>query len=173
MSTTFPTAAREAVPAGSGLATYRTILMALDGSHEALAALGPARDLATALGARVLLLRVVEPPSGTLYHAPFREQLFHPEGALAGARRYLQGVAGTLLSGVEGVEVRAAIGPAAAAIAAVAQEADAGVVAMATHGRGGLARAALGSVATETLHRATVPLLLVRAGVRQVSPQST
>jgi nucleotide-binding universal stress UspA family protein len=165
------------VPATSGAAwpddRPGRVVVALDGSHEALAALSPARALAAALGARLLLLKVVEPPSGALYRGPIREQLFHPGVALDGARRYLQGVAGTLLSGVEAVEVRAAVGPAAAAIAAVAREAHAGAVAMATHGRGGLARAALGSVATETLHRATVPLLLVRAGVSHVSPQST
>ena len=38
---------------------------------------------------------------------------------------------------------------------------------MATHGRGGLARAVLGSVATGTLHRADRPLLLVRPAGRR------
>jgi nucleotide-binding universal stress UspA family protein len=145
------------------------VVVPLDGSHEALTAIAPARALAAALGSRMLLLRVVEPPSGALYRQPIRGQLFQPEVALAGARRYLRGVAATLLPGAEGVDVRAAAGPAAATIAAVAREADAGVVAMATHGRGGVARAALGSVATETVHRATVPLLLVRA-VRRPAP---
>ena len=59
-------------------------------------------------------------------------------------------------------------GPAAATIAAVARDREADLIVMATHGRGGLARAVLGSVATGTLHRADRPLLLVRpAGLRR------
>ena len=36
------------------------------------------------------------------------------------------------------------------------------MIAMATHGRGGLARLVMGSVATSVLQQASVPLLLVR-----------
>jgi len=157
------------VPAGGGTGEAVAaggrpgrVLVALDGSHAALAALAPARALAAALGWRLLLLRAVEPPSGALYRPPVRKELFHPEVALAGARRYLRGVAATLLPGTAGVDVLAVQGAAAPSILAAAQETGADLVVMATHGRGGLARAALGSVAAETLHRATVPLMLVR-----------
>jgi hypothetical protein len=54
-------------------------------------------------------------------------------------------------------------------IARVVRERDVDLVVMATHGRGGVARLALGSVAEATLRRAGVPLLLVRpAAVRGV-----
>jgi hypothetical protein len=43
---------------------------------------------------------------------------------------------------------------------------------MATHGRSGLERALLGSVATETIRRSAVPLLLLRPGAgRERRPQ--
>jgi nucleotide-binding universal stress UspA family protein len=47
-------------------------------------------------------------------------------------------------------------------ISRVAADENVDLVVMATHGYGGLARLALGSVATGTLQRANVPLLLVR-----------
>jgi nucleotide-binding universal stress UspA family protein len=37
------------------------------------------------------------------------------------------------------------------------------LVAMSTHGRSGLSRLVLGSVAAQVVHRATVPVLLLRA----------
>jgi hypothetical protein len=40
---------------------------------------------------------------------------------------------------------------------------------MSTHGRGGLSRLVMGSVATATLQRATVPLLLVPPAVRHAA----
>ena len=58
-------------------------------------------------------------------------------------------------------------GSAASSIVEVASQEQAGMIVMATHGRGGLARLVLGSVATATLQRAAVPLLLVRPGVVQ------
>jgi nucleotide-binding universal stress UspA family protein len=45
-------------------------------------------------------------------------------------------------------------------ISRIAAEQDVDLIAMRTHGRSGIARVALGSVSTETMHRARVPLLL-------------
>jgi hypothetical protein len=47
-------------------------------------------------------------------------------------------------------------------IANVARDRGVDLIAMATHGRGGLARAVMGSVATATIQRAGVPILLTR-----------
>jgi nucleotide-binding universal stress UspA family protein len=44
----------------------------------------------------------------------------------------------------------------------VAEDEDADVIAMATHGRTGLARLLMGSVATRTIETAKKPVLLVR-----------
>jgi nucleotide-binding universal stress UspA family protein len=58
------------------------------------------------------------------------------------------------------VEVR--FGDPAAEIIRIVEDRDVGVVAMATHGRTGLRRLVLGSVAEQVLRRLTVPVLLVR-----------
>jgi len=55
-------------------------------------------------------------------------------------------------------------GPAAEVITEVAREHRVGAIAMATHGRGGLARMLLGSVTQQVLRATPVPLLLVRPG---------
>jgi hypothetical protein len=52
-------------------------------------------------------------------------------------------------------------------IALAAREHDADLIAMTTHGRGGLGRLVQGSIASATLERATVPLLLVRPTSRR------
>jgi two-component system sensor histidine kinase UhpB len=86
----------------------------------------------------------------------------------APAEAYLEQVAATLRTGGREVTTCAVAGPAAPAIAAVARDSDVDLIVMATHGRGGLARAVLGSVAAGTLHRTDRPLLLVRpAGLRR------
>ena len=54
------------------------------------------------------------------------------------------------------------IGDPATAIAQTARQQNVDLVAMATHGRGGIARLVMGSVATGVLHRIGVPLFLVR-----------
>jgi nucleotide-binding universal stress UspA family protein len=48
------------------------------------------------------------------------------------------------------------------AILASAQDEGTGLIVMSTHGRSGLSRLIMGSVAEEVLHRASVPVLLVR-----------
>jgi nucleotide-binding universal stress UspA family protein len=60
------------------------------------------------------------------------------------------------------VDRRILSGDAADTILTVVGEEQAALIAMATHGRSGVRHWVLGSVAEEVLHRATVPLLLVR-----------
>ena len=141
------------------------VLIALDGSPFAAAALGPGADLAEALCVETLLLRVVPPPTVALdlpglpggHRAGERAA-----AALGEASGYVDAVADGLRRRGRAAEGLVATGPPAATIAAVARGRGAGVIAMATHGRGGAARTVLGSVATATVRAATVPLLLVR-----------
>jgi nucleotide-binding universal stress UspA family protein len=139
------------------------ILVTLDGSDLALQALAPARSLAGTLHAELLLLRVVERPfvrpsvgddAGTPVWA--REQLREAE-------EYLEGVAATDPPGEAMVRTLAVVGDPPAAIADTATTRGAHLIAMATRGRGGLARQLLGSVATATVQQASVPVLLVRS----------
>jgi nucleotide-binding universal stress UspA family protein len=148
------------------------VLVALDGSEHALAALDAAGELAAALEATLCLLRVVVPPTTGAGRVAGVEagwwglrapEAIHDETAeLAAARDHLESAAAGLRSRGHTVQVAVERGPAAATIVDVAREQAVAAIALATHGRGGLARLVMGSVAYETARRATVPLLLVR-----------
>lgn len=124
------------------------LLVALDGSPLAEAALDPALKLASWLGAEIVLVRVVEQT--------------HNGEAEREAHDYLDPIARRIREAGKNVQVAVPVGVAAPAIVETAQTTAADVIALATHGRSGLARIVLGSVATGTLQRAHVPVLLVR-----------
>ena len=169
-----PAGAQLSWPHAGGL----RVLVPLDGSELAQEAIGPAQMFAETFGAELLLLRVVEPPSYPLYGDGYAYVPIDAEVEVAEARRYLEEEAGCLrTSGLlrgdgRAVEVQTAVGQPAAEIARVAREQHADLIAMATHGRGGLARLVMGSVATGVLQRAGLPILLTRPpAVRQPVPQ--
>ncbi len=65
--------------------------------------------------------------------------------------------------GLIAMHARIVTGPVTEGILDVADEEEVGLIAMSTHGRGGLGRFLLGSVASQIVHYAKVPVLLVRA----------
>jgi nucleotide-binding universal stress UspA family protein len=139
------------------------ILVPLDGSDLAAEALPPARDLAGVLDAELRLLRIVASP--TFKHvAGYPDLVAVPQGVKVGeAESYLETVAVNLRAEGQTVttEVVESTNP-ATTIATVAEETRAHVIAMSTHGRSGVARLVMGSVAAGTIQKATVPILLVR-----------
>lgn len=143
--------------------TYERVLVPLDGSPLAEAVLPFAEKLAGPVDSELLLLRVVEPlaPAAALAAAgvPAPDELFLRQ---VEARRYLDEVARRL--GDKGLRVRTLLGhgPAASEIVAVAKAERADLIAMSTHGRGGLGRLLFGSVAEAVLRAAPVPVLMVR-----------
>jgi nucleotide-binding universal stress UspA family protein len=138
------------------------VLVALDGSALAEQALGPALELARLLEARCALLRVVEPN-----HAPTRptgRPVATPE---AEARAYLERLAGRPREEGAAVEVQvAAARNAAEAILEQARAQGCDLIALATHGRGGLGRLLLGSVADKVVRAASVPVLVYHPSAR-------
>ena len=82
------------------------------------------------------------------------------------AERYLAKVGEPLMGKGLRVERAVRFGRAAEAIAAFAGRERADLIAMATHGRSGLSRLLLGSVAAGVLRGAPVPVLLFKAGER-------
>jgi nucleotide-binding universal stress UspA family protein len=140
----------------------RAILVPLDGSELAEAALGPSVDLANRLGAHIVLLQVIAFPPYALYTGVDGYVSFDAELELNNARRYLVAVANNLRGDTSRVRIRAELGQPTQVIADAATQEGAGLIAMATHGRSGLARLVLGSVATGVLRRASVPVMVVR-----------
>lgn len=139
------------------------ILVPLDGSALALSAIGPAIQLTDSLGATLILGSVVTFPNYAAYAEGYTFVDPAPtENALAASRQYLQEVAATLRSGGRKVEVSAMFGSPFYGVTMMATDLEASLIVMATHGRGGIARAVMGSVATATLRQSGVPVLLVR-----------
>lgn len=163
---------------------YRKVLVPLDGSTLSSAVLPRVRPLAQACGARVVLMRVV-PEIGMRIGAPQPPSdaplAAHPEAPLetipleiahyeAVAREYLDRIAADLSAMGVATRTRVVTGPVVEGILDMANEEDADLIAMSTHGRGGLGRFLLGSVAGQVVHYAKVPVLLVRATADEQAP---
>jgi nucleotide-binding universal stress UspA family protein len=146
---------------------YSTILVPLDGSSRAEAILPHVEELARRHQAAIILLRVVELPSISGFEE--YDPAWHKD-ALADLReeaaRYLEDVHQRLQAAGVSVSHRICNGPVVSCVLKTAEEANADLIAMASHGRGGIGRVFYGSVAAGILHRVDRPLLLVRS--RQV-----
>jgi nucleotide-binding universal stress UspA family protein len=138
------------------------VVVGLDGSRLAEEAIGPALDVAEALRGELALVQAVEPPAAlsTGYPTPFAAEDL--TGAVDDARRYLDAVAKRIARAGVRVSGSAGIGSADAMIFDAVRTYRAGAIALATHGRGGLKRLLLGSVAARILSETPVPLLVVR-----------
>jgi nucleotide-binding universal stress UspA family protein len=139
-----------------------SLLVPLDGSQLAEEALASAELLPLDRTTKVTLLRVVEPPVYPLYGDGYAYIPYDEDADLADARQYVQEQVTRLQANGHVAEGKVAVGQAAAMIAATAHEVHPDIIVMATHGHGGLSRMILGSVATNTLRQATIPLLLTR-----------
>jgi nucleotide-binding universal stress UspA family protein len=143
------------------------VLVPFDSSTLAESALEPMLASIKDIVGEVLLLQVVVPPRGTA--AAY--MLVDLPTEVDNARKSLEKVAATLRNKGWTVSVEVVLGSVASSIADVARRESINLLAMATHGRSGLARLALGSVATEALQLATTPVLVLRpAGQLQSSP---
>ncbi len=144
---------------------YGTILVPLDGSKQAEAILPHVENLALHFNSRVILLQVVEPitvlmgPEGTTPTLNLKAI----DELKAMAESYIASVRGAFQDKGMNVEGRVVFGPVVGAILEVAEKEQADLIAMASHGRGGLSRVFYGSVAAGVLQRVDRPLLLVRS----------
>jgi nucleotide-binding universal stress UspA family protein len=151
------------------------ILVPLDGSLQSESALPLAEELAQTFGNPILLVSAQEQPLPS-----------YPSGAAWGpmgpmgtgedtllvtratrqaeqeARRYLEGKRAEIVKAGLRVQIEVGPGPAALLIEDTVKERKAGLIVMASHGRGWLGRLVLGSVAQKVLREVDVPVLLVR-----------
>ncbi|MGD9001885.1 MAG: universal stress protein [Anaerolineae bacterium] len=144
---------------------YKTIAVPLDGSKRAEAILPHVEQLALKYEAKVVLVRVIEPipyvlgPEGT----PLVPQELELEQRRRESEAYMAAREGVFRE--KGIEVSSRIlqGPVVAAIIDAAESEGADLIAMASHGRSGLAQCFYGSVAAGVLNRVNRPLLLIRS----------
>jgi nucleotide-binding universal stress UspA family protein len=141
------------------------ILVPTDGSPESGRALSIAEHIAVAHGTEVVLVQVVQFPvltGGYDWSSPeLYEQL--TDAQTQDAQANLDRLAARFRS--VGLRVTPLLlrGSPAISLLEVEKEQNPGLVVMSTHGRTGLARFALGSVADRVVREGTVPVLLVRA----------
>lgn len=160
----------EDAPAHDATATVRRLIVPLDGSNRARAALPVASELAGRLGVEIRLVRVM----------PAREEMFDtiaPVPTAAPARPLtererrtweelcttwtdaLETEAQRLRTTATGASAEMLIGQTVPCL--LAELATGDLVVMTSHGEGGIRRWQLGSVAEKLLHRATAPVMLV------------
>jgi nucleotide-binding universal stress UspA family protein len=144
----------------------REILLPLDGSPLAEAALPPALELARLFGLPVSLLEVVQPLS-VATDPPLPFPAFYDEQITGERRRQAQDYLDSMSERLRerGIEAHGAatVGwSVAGTLLDVARPERTALVVMATHGRGGLKRVLNGSVTDKLVRGADVPVLVVR-----------
>lgn len=132
---------------------FERILVCLDGSKLAEQIVPYARVQASQFGSEVHLLRALEKGPGGQRSAQSDE----PE-----ATAYLDKVAESLRKSEISVTCTTVKGTADEAILAYADRRKIDLIAMATHGRNGLGRAVLGSIASSVLRGCNSPILIIR-----------
>jgi nucleotide-binding universal stress UspA family protein len=137
---------------------FTNVVVPLDGSREATAALPVARTLAALGDSSIRLVRVVHRPAG-LFAAHANQ--------VREASAYLDEVVRDRLAGVDQpVSTHVHSGDVVEAIIGEVGDGGSDVIVMATRGHAGVIRAVLGSTASELLSKSPVPVVLVRAGAR-------
>lgn len=154
----------ETAPSEPPPVVMERIVVALDGSAFAEAALEPALELARLFGASVTLLKAVSYP--VLISSYLPDTVQHNEAFIRQAEEealeYLDGVRARYgdLSVPLSAEVLVSPRPAAGVLEHV-QEAGDDLIAMASHARHGLARAVIGSIADKVVRGSHTPVLIV------------
>lgn len=142
---------------------YRQIVVPLDGSELAEEALAQAKKIAQSSSTPLKLIRVVDtyrtqalPATGMALDYSMLSELAEEE--IEDAKTYLESVVKQVRS--EGMDVSGDVlhGPIARQICSVASPDD--LIVMSSHGRTGIKRWFLGSVAEEVMRNAQCPVLL-------------
>ncbi len=148
----------------------KKILVPLDGSLRAERVLPVAARIARASEGSILLLQVVSPPidyGSGLAPVPFvTGELIKAE--LKEADSYLKTVASSqVLTGIQ-TSTEVLYGFAAQQLLSTAQDESVDLIVMGSHGRTGLTRWILGSVAHKLTHESAVPVLVLRDKGREL-----
>jgi nucleotide-binding universal stress UspA family protein len=136
------------------------ILVPLDLSELSKTALSSVEAIEGIAGkVELSMLSVIEPIPPVVID-PMVYAAIDVEGDQANARRRLESIREKIGGQFKKVRVDAVIGPVIQTILALASEQNADVIAIATHGRSGLTRLVMGSVATGLIQSATTPILV-------------
>lgn len=143
---------------------FERIVVPVDQSERAEEALPVAVRLARASEGTIVLLEVVPPPIefGPYWGAPPQLVQRAIDTDVAGSVHYLTRLAQSEIVAGVGTETKTALGWPASTILACVREQDVDLIVMTSHGRSGLSRWILGSVAEKVIRQAPVPVLVLR-----------
>ncbi|HNN13404.1 MAG TPA: universal stress protein [Anaerolineales bacterium] len=140
---------------------YKKILVPLDGSPLAEKVLPHAEAIAKSEGAEIVILRIPAIPSPEFFA---REPSIASQiliGMEQEAEQYVNATVNALKEEHFHVTGLTREGPVPDTILAVADEVHADMIAMSTHGRTGVQRWLMGSVADRVVHHAHIPVMLI------------
>jgi nucleotide-binding universal stress UspA family protein len=142
---------------------YKKILVPLDGSELAKKALDEAEMLANCFGAEIILFQVV--PFMPIYGSPeLVTPLIVDEKQKEAVEKYLANLTEELRKrGLRATAMVRTGQQVALEIIDFAKEVGTDLIVMCTHGRSGITRWVLGSIALKVLTRAETPILLIRS----------
>jgi nucleotide-binding universal stress UspA family protein len=137
---------------------FERVLVPLDGSMIAEAALPHAITMAKTFGAKIYLLSVTEPP-------PANHQVDTAEWRLTRAevRAYLERIATELAGRGVAVETEIAEGRASEQILCIAEARSADLIVLCSHGRGGITEFSLSGTVSKVIRSARTSVLVVRS----------
>jgi len=146
---------------------YQHIMVPLDGSELAECVLPHVESIATGCSvSRITLVRIVTPLhmyGGTETRLSPEERKHLEEDSIKVATAYLEEQAKQLRDKGALVETTVLFGNVFDKLYDYITENEVDLVIIATHGRSGVSRLFLGSIADRLLHQAPVPILMVRA----------
>ncbi|CAN5143075.1 universal stress protein [soil metagenome] len=151
------------------MAIPKIILVPVDFSDTSERALDYAVDLAKSLGSRIVCFHAYELPVYGFPDGAFVATVEMATQIMSGAQAALQACVDKRKA--SGVEMSTVLrqGNAVDEVHAVAEELNADLICVGTHGRRGVARALLGSVAEQIIRTATRPVLAIRGEAKAKS----
>ena len=148
---------------------YKSMLVALDGSPWAESVIPFIEQIAGPLDLQVILLHVVQPLPINALTALGRSAEDDLRVRTAEAHDYLAHLVAELRG--KGIRARAEVraGDPCLEILAGARDTGSDIIGMSTHGRGGLSRMLIGSVADAVQRQAEIPVFLMRTTERELA----
>lgn len=153
--------------------SVKHVILPLDGSKRAEAAIPHAKAVAKAYDAEIVIVRAVSMPSAAYVSGPYPYPHSYYDDLRAdlmeNAEAYLKGVSARVKRGGYSVRSVGLHGGASEQIVDIAKGEKDAIVVMTTRGHTGFQRWVLGSVADAVVHSATVPVLLVEGSLTPAS----